>query len=257
MNEVTDTRTFHLDRERSVGQIVSDTLRLYKSYPWLFLLLAVPVVAAYDLALLAATGQGSLARGAHGSFAVSTLFDLLDFSFVGPLISALHAHAVVQIGEGREPKLSSVAARGLAVLPVVAATEIVANICIGLGFLALVVPGVLLALSWAVVAQVAAVENEGWMPSLSRSRKLTSGNYGRIFRLFVLGGVVVFAVHLGASQIPLGGAASAPSVALGIGLDSITRSLIALALALLYFDLRHRATSPVVQPVEQPLPDTD
>lgn len=254
---MTDTQRFRLDRERSVGGIVSDTLRLYKSYPWLFLLLAVPVVAAYDLALLAATGQGSLGRSAHGSFAVSTLFDLLDFSFIGPLISALHAHAVVQIGEGREPKLSSVAARGLAVLPVVAAAEIVANICIGLGFLALFVPGVLLALRWSVVAQVAAVENEGWMPSLSRSGKLTSRNYGRIFKLFVLGGVVVLVVHLGASLIPLGGAASAPSVALGIALDSITRSLLALALALLYFDLRHRTPSSVVQPVNQALPETD
>ena len=118
-------------------------------------------------------------------------------------------------------------------------------------------PGLLLTLCWAVVAQVAAVENEGWMPSLSRSRKLTSGNYGRIFKLFLLGGVVVLVVQLGASRIPLGGAASAPSVALGIGLDSITRSLLALALALLYFDLRHRATNPVVQPVEQPLPEAD
>ncbi|MGN6373313.1 MAG: hypothetical protein ACTHM1_10035 [Solirubrobacteraceae bacterium] len=254
---MTDTRTFRLDRERSVGQIVRDTLRLYKSYPWLFILLALPVVAAYDAALLTATGQGSLGRGAHGSFAVSTLFDLLDFSLVGPLISALHAHAVVQIGEGRKPKLSSVAARGLAVLPVVAATEIVANICIGLGFLALFVPGLLLALCWVVAAQVAAVEDEGWMPSLSRSRKLTSGNYWRIIKLVVLGGAVVLVVHLGAARIPLGGAASAPSVALGIGLDSITRSLLALALALLYFDLRHRATRPIVQPVEQPLPDTD
>lgn len=252
-----DTNTFRLDRERSVGQIVSDTLRLYGRYPWLFLLLAVPVVAAYDLALLAVTGQGSLGSGGHRSFEVSTLLELLDFSLIGPLISALHAHAVVQIGEGREPKLFSVAARGLAVLPVVAAAEIVANICISLGLILLIVPGVVLALRWSVVAQVAAVENEGWMPSLSRSRKLTSGNYWRIFKLSVLAGVTVFAVHLGAARIPLGGAAGAPSVALGIALDSITRSLFALALALLYFDLRHRAVSSAVQPTEQVLPEAD
>jgi hypothetical protein len=254
---MTDTHAFRLDRERSVGQIVGDTLLLYKSYPWLFILLAVPVVAAYDLALLATTGHGSLGNGGHRNLEVSTLLELLDFSLIGPLISALHAHAVVRIGEGREPKLSSVAARGLAVLPVVAAAEIVANICISIGLLAFVIPGVVLALRWAVVAQVAAVENEGWMPSLSRSRKLTAQNYGRIFELFVLGAVVAVAVRLAAAQIPLGGAASAPSVALGIGLDSITRSLFALALALLYFDLRHRAASPIVQPTEQALPEAD
>jgi hypothetical protein len=252
---MTDTQRFRLNRERSVGQIVGDTLLLYKSYPWLFIVLAVPIVAAYDLALLAVTGQGSLGSGGHRNFEVSTLLELLDFSLIGPLISALHAHAVVQVGEGHKPRLSSVAARGLAVLPVVAAAEIVANICISIGLLALVVPGVALALRWAVVGQVAAVENEGWMPSLSRSRKLTAQNYGRILKLFVLGSAVVVVVRLAAAQIPLGGAAGAPSVALGIGLDSITRSVFALALALLYFDLRHRATSPAVQPTEQALPE--
>lgn len=254
---MTEAQTFDLDRDRSVGQIVGDTLRLYKRYPWLFFVLAVPVVAAYDIALRAATGQGSLGTGGHRSFEVSTLLELLDLSLIGPLISALHAHAVVQIGEGREPKLSSVAARGLAVLPVVAAAEIIVGIGIAVGLLLLVIPGVVLALRWAVVAQTAAIENEGWMPSLSRSRKLTAGNYGRIFKLLLLGGVVVFVVRLGAAQIPLGGAASAPSVALGIGVDSITRSLFALGLALLYFDLRHRATSPALQPTEQALPEAD
>lgn len=254
---MTDISTFRLDRERSVWQIVGDTLMLYQRYPWLFIALAVPVVAAYDLAVLVITGEGSLGSSGHRTFEVSTLLNILDFSLVGPLISALHAHAVVQAGEGRKPLLGSVAARGLAVLPVVAAAEIVANICISIGLLALVIPGIVLALRWSVVAQAAAVENEGWMPSLSRSRKLTAGNYGRILGLLLLGAVPAIGVRLAVAQIPLGGSSSAQMVVLGIGLDSITRSLFALALALLYFDLRCRQQSRAVQPAEQPLPESD
>ena len=60
---------------------------------------------------------------------------------------------------------------------------IVASFGIVLGLIALIVPGVLLALGWAVVAQVAAIEHEGWLPSLHRSRALTRGHYWHIFAL--------------------------------------------------------------------------
>ncbi len=66
----------------------------------LFLALAVVVVAPYDLFVMAITGQGPLAHGAHRSFALDLLLNIVDFSFVGPFISALHTHAVVLAGEG-------------------------------------------------------------------------------------------------------------------------------------------------------------
>jgi hypothetical protein len=229
-----------IDRERSVADIIAGALDMYQSYPLLFLTLALGVIAPYQLAVLAINGTGPLSGSAHHSLAAYYLLLLLDYAFVGPLVSALHIHAVIRIGAGHTPRLAQVALRGLRVLPVVAAAVIVAGLGIALGFLALIVPGVLLALRWSVVAQVAAVEHEGWIPALRRSGALTRGHYWHIFGLFVITTIVNGGIGLAAAAIPLGSTSGAASVALGIGTHTITASFSALTLAILFFDLRAR-----------------
>lgn len=230
-----------LDEQRSAWLIVRDALALYGRYPVLFVVLAVVVVAPYDLFVLDVAGTSPLGGSAHQSFALGLLLNLIHFSLVGPFISALHTHAVVLAGEGAKPRLRTVAARGLLVLPVVMAAEIVSNLGIYVGFL-LVVPGIILAFRWSVVAQAAAVEQEGWIPSLSSSARLTSGNYLRMLGLFALTGIPILAIRLGARTLPLGGSSTTVSVAVGILIDTVTASFAALTLALLYFDLRARQT---------------
>jgi hypothetical protein len=184
------TQQIEIDRERSVADIVGTALDMYQSYPLLFLTLALGVIAPYQLAVLAVNGTGPLSGSAHGNLGVYYLLLLLDYALVGPLVSALHIHAVIRIGKGDRPRLAQIATRGLRVLPVVAAAVIVADLGIALGFLALIVPGVLLLLRWSVVAQVAAVEHEGWIPSLGRSSELTRGHYWHILGLLVITVVV-------------------------------------------------------------------
>jgi hypothetical protein len=247
-----------LERPRSVAEIIGEALDIYQRYPLLFLTLASGVIVPYELAVLAATGEGPLAMQSHRSAGVAILLFLLDYALVQPLISALHIHAVMQIGEGRRPQLAQVAARGLRVLPEVAAAVIAAGLGIALGFLALIVPGILLALRWSVVAQVAAVDHAGWLPALRRSGELTRGNYWRIFGLLLLNGLLVGGVTLAAAAIPLGSTAGPASVALGIVARTLVASFTALALALLYFDLRARSAAIPVRPgpEEQPPHDT-
>jgi hypothetical protein len=235
------TQQIEIDRERSVADIIGAALDMYQSYPLLFLALALGVIAPYQLAVLAINGTGPLAGSAHGSLGAYYLLLLLDYALVGPLVSALHIHAVISIGQGEEPRLAQIARRGLRVLPVVVAAVIVAGFGIALGFLALIVPGVLLALRWSVVAQVAAVEHEGWIPSLGRSGALTRGHYWHIFGLFVITVVVNGGLGFAAASLPLGSTSGAASVALGIATHTITASFSALTLAILYFDLRARA----------------
>jgi hypothetical protein len=229
-----------LDRERSVADIIGEALEIYQRYTLLFLTLALGVIAPYQLAVLAATGKGPLASAAHQNLGVFYLLLLLDTAMVGPLVSALHIHAVVVIGQGTKPRLKQVALRALRVLPVVVAAVIVSTLGIGLGFIALIVPGILLALRWSVVAQVAALEHEGWIPSLRRSGELTQGNYWHIFGLLLIMGLVSGGITVGAQLIPLGSSSGAASVAVGIAARTITASFSALTLAILYFDLRAR-----------------
>jgi hypothetical protein len=223
------------ERPRSVAEIIAEALDIYQAYPVLFLTLALAVIAPYELAVLAAVGVGPLATSAHESVTTQILLPLVSYAAVGPLISALHIHAVIRVGEGRRPRLGEVALQGLRVLPVVVAAVIVAGFGIALGLLALIVPGILLALRWSVVAQVAAVEHEGWIPSLTR------GHYRHILGLTVIVALVGGGLSLAAAAIPLGSTSGAASVAVGIAVRTIVASLSALTLALLYFDLRGRA----------------
>lgn len=234
-----DVQSIDLQQERPISAIFAATLKLYRLYPLLFALLALAVMAPFDLAVLALAGYGPL-RDGHESFAVVWLLILLRGSLITPLISALHMHAVLAIGEGRKPRLGAVARQGLSALPVVVAAAIMANIGIFLGFLALVVPGIVLSLRWAVVAQVAALEQEGWLESLRSSRRLTATHYLHIFGLALATSVIAFAVTQGARAAPLGDSSGAGSVAVGIAVDSVIASLAALTLAILYFDLKAR-----------------
>ena len=96
-----------------------------------------------------------------------------------------------------------------------------------------------LLIRWAVVAQVAAVDNDNWISALKRSGELTAGNY-----LHVLG-VIVVAAAISALVSNLGLAAAgsritAPAIALGIAVETIARSFVALTLSVLFFDLLAR-----------------
>jgi hypothetical protein len=232
---------------RSAGRLVLAAFELYRRYPLLFLVLASGVIVPYEAIVLAATGAGPFAQGSL-SFGTSSLLTLIGLALIGPLVSALHVHAVSEALEGREPRLSSVARRGLRVLPVVAAAEIIAWLGIALGFLAFVVPGIILLLRWYVVAQAAAIEHEGWSLALRRSRQLTAGRYRHL---------IVFAIYVtlitSVPTLVVGFAfghetTTVASFLIGVALRVATWSLSALAAALMYFDLCVRFASTVAQP---------
>jgi hypothetical protein len=229
-----------LEQQRSLGRILAATAELYRRFPLLFVILALAVVGPYELGVLAVTGYGPL-RHSHESPGISWLLLLLRTSLITPLVSALHMQAVVTIGDGQRPRLSAVGARGLRVLPIVAAAEVMANIGIFLGFIALIIPGVILLLRWAVVAQAAALEDERWLDALRSSRRLTAGHYGHVVALLLVTGILGFALRVCSWVIPLGSTSAPASVAVGIAVETVIASLSALTLALLYFDLRARA----------------
>lgn len=227
-----------LARPRSTAEILATALRLYGRWPLLFLALALIVVAPYDLLVLAVSGATPLGQN-NASASTVLILALFDFALVGPLVSAFQVQAVLMIGEGGRPVFREVFVRGMRALPVVAAAEIIAGIAIGLGLIAFIVPGIILALRFAVVAQVAAVEKTDWPGALRRSGQLTSRNYLRIFGLLLIVAVVNLLLSDGVGQLA-GTSAAAPQVALGIAVGVVTRSFQALVLAVLYFDLRFR-----------------
>ena len=224
-------------KPQSAWRLLVDAVTLYRRYPLLFLILAAGVIVPYELILLAASGAGPFEDDAV-SGTVGLLLSLGDLVIVTPLVSALHVHAVADARAGQVPKLGPVTRRGLQALPVAAAASVMSGIGIGIGFVALVIPGIYLTLRWMVVAQAAAIERDGWLPALGRSHQLVRDHYGH---------VVVFALVVGViSTAPLFllglvfDGTSAVSFLVAVVVQILSISFAALTTALLYFDLRTR-----------------
>lgn len=235
---------------RPAHQLVQAAFGTYRRYPLLFFVLASGVIVPYEVMVLVVTGAGPFTHGSL-SFGVSSLLTLIDLVLVDALISALHVHAVKSVLEGGEPRLAPITRQGLRVLPVVAAATIMAWLGILLGCL-LIVPGVILFLRWFVVAQAAAIENEGWQPALHRSRQLTEGHYRHLIIFFIY-----LALITTVPGVLIGNAfghetTTATSFVVGVLLAVLTSSFTALASALLYFDLRARYVP--VAPAGNPAP---
>jgi hypothetical protein len=240
---------------RSAPRLFAATLGLYRQFPALFFFLAAAVIVPYELIALAATGSGPFSRS-DASVGAQWFLILADWVLVTPLISALHVHAVAEVRHGREPQIGPVARRGLAVLPVVAAATIISSLGIALGFIALIVPGIYLTLHWAVVAQAAAIEHEGWLPALRRSGQLSDGHYVHIAIFLIMVGVIATGPAI-VGDVALGNhGANAAVFVIGLVVEVITTSFAALASALLYYDLLARL-EPSAEPAGVPRPSMD
>jgi hypothetical protein len=220
---------------REPGALIGATFRLYRRFPLLFVVLAAGVIIPTDLIILAITGGGAFSQ-ADTPLSTQVATGVVGWVLVGPLISALHVHAVADVREGKDPHVGAVARRGLTVLPVVAAATIMSGLGIALGLVALIVPGVILFFRWAVVAQVAAIDHQGWIEALRGSRALTAGNYIQIFLVILL--IAVTVGWTGSiAGIVLKHDHSAAAFVIDTAIHIVTASFSALATALLYFDL--------------------
>ena len=114
---------------------------------------------------------------------------------------------------------------------------IVAGIGILIGFILIVIPGLILATLWSVAAPVVVLERPGGLRALGRSRELVRGNGWNVFAVILL---LVILVGLVGSGIEV----AADSAGTGVGLvvrvvvGILTAPISALAAAVLYFDLR-------------------
>jgi hypothetical protein len=233
---------------RGAVELVRKTGDLYFTYPRLWLSLAGPVIIPYELIVLLATGNGPLAQGRDG-FVAGLIVDLVTIGLIGPLVSALHVRAIGEIGDGIVPRPADVAKASLNALPTVSVAVVLTYFGALLGLVALIVPGVLLWLRWTVVAQAAAMEDEGWKAALRRSRELTKDNYGHVFAVLLLDFLIVFLIG-GAFRFGFGEDTTVASFVVGIAVQVVVWSFGALVYGLLYFDLSARfAGAPAAAPI--------
>jgi hypothetical protein len=159
------------------------------------------------------------------------------------LFTGMIVELVADVRDGRRD--ASVGQLLRAVMPVLGrllAVALVAGLGVVVGFILVIVPGLILLTVWSVAAPVVVLERPPGLRALARSRELVRGNgwqvFGVIFVLGVLVNVLASAIELAAQSAGIG-----VGIVVQVILGVLTAPLLALAASVLYFQLRDAATT--------------
>jgi hypothetical protein len=169
-----------------IGSVVGQAFSVYFSNFMPFALLTAIILSP----LFVLQGYTSSLKVVPGSPAalVPTLLLLLGLIVLPNIATGAITYGVFQQMRGKDTSIGDCLARGLSSLLPILGLAIVQGLAIMLGFIACVIPGVLLALRWAVSIPAAVSEGVGVSEAMGRSTFLTDGLRGDIFGvLFVIG----------------------------------------------------------------------
>jgi flagellar biosynthesis protein FlhB len=135
-------------------------------------------------------------------------------------------------------------------LPSLLAVGIITGVLIVIGLICLIVPGIIIAIMFALVIPVIMIEQIGALDSLGRSRRLVSRRWGKTFATILLVGIIVgILAGLGSAIGSLFGPAS-------FIVESIIAALVApiypIALTFLYYSMVAKEAALAVPPPPAP-----
>jgi hypothetical protein len=219
-----------------VGRVIGQAFDTYKQYagPLLGGALIVIGVAAIASALLSATGSVILALvGAVIAF-------VAQFLYTGYVVKL-----VQDVRDGR--KDSSMGELFSAAAPYIGAlilNGIMAGIAIAIGFVLLIIPGLILITIWAVISPSIVVENRGPVEAFGRSRELVRGDGWTVFGVIVIAFLIVIGISIVAGIIGAAIGDDAGRVIVQAIANVLTAPIAALVASILFFDLGGGAAAP-------------
>ena len=219
-----------MSQKLDVGKVFSRIFELYTSQASVYL------PAALILYLPLALVTGAVLTGS-GGLLVFLLLIALGF-VTGFIYQGLVVRSVQDLQDGqRDLSIGELFRSVIPVLGSLILVGIVGGIAEGIGFLLLIIPGVILVTIWAVVAPAIVIENRSF-DAFGRSYELTRGNFWQVLAVIV----VLFVIQFIIQQIfrAIGGGISDSLVTYAIFTligSVIIAPLSALASAVMYFEL--------------------
>jgi hypothetical protein len=171
---------------------------------------------------------------------------------VSTIVATLYEGMVVglvrDVQDGRrDSSVRDLIDSALPVLLPLIAVGILAGIGIGVGFLLLIVPGLILLTIWAVVAPVVVVERPGIIDAFRRSHDLVRGNGWQVFGVIIVAFLIAAVAGLILNAIAVS-IADGPIIRIVFSAlaSTLTAPITALVAAVLYFRLLgfERAVAP-------------
>jgi hypothetical protein len=170
------------------------------------------------------------------------------------LFTGMVVELVADVQDGRrDATVGQLLSAATPVLGQLILVGILAGIGILIGFVLIIIPGLILITIWSVAAPVVVLERPGALKALGRSRELVRGNGWQVFGVIV---VLVIGVGILAAIIEAIGDSGGTGVGIVVRVivQILTAPLSALAASVLYFELRGPAAADT--PGEQALEGT-
>ena len=223
-------------RDINASRVISEALETYRENAGPLLGGAVILIgiAALVVGLLAATGSLFLVLlGSIVAFAFTFLYTGYVVKLVQDVRDGRRDQSVGELFSAASPYLVPLILNG-----------ILAGIAIGIGFILLIVPGLILLTIWAVISPSIVVEGEGVMGAFGRSRELVRGNGWSVFGAIVIAFLITIITTqvLGAIGDAIGD--DAGRAILGAIGQVLVAPISALVSSILFFDLGGGAGAP-------------
>jgi len=126
---------------------------------------------------------------------------------------------------------------------------LLAAVGITIGFLLLIVPGLILITLWLLIVPAIMLENRSVFESFGRSRQLVSGHGWSVFGVIVLTVLILIAVNIGLGIVQAAFDSRWLDLLLDIASQTVTAPFLALAWTITYYELRAiKEPTPAVTP---------
>ena len=169
--------------------------------------------------------------------AIAVVAAALSMLLLYNLASAAMIYSAFEHLRGRRPSMGTCISVSLGRLVSLLYVSVLSAICIGFGYMLLIIPGIVILCMLFVVIPVALIENIGGGKALERSNELTKGYKGTIFGIIVVLGLISF----GMSVIHDLFVAALPDIVgtiVAFGGSAFFMALSSVTVAVVYHDLR-------------------
>ncbi len=173
-------------------------------------------------------------------WALSILYQGMVVRLVQDVLDGRRDHSVGQLLRSVDPVF----------WPLVA-VSILFGIGVGIGFILLIIPGVILLVIWSVVAPVTVLERPGVFAAFRRSRALVRGNGWNVFGVIMIVFVIVFVISIVAG-LAASGLGSVGRALVQWAVNSAVAPVTALSASVLYFALRGTHAEAASEPLTTP-----
>jgi hypothetical protein len=231
-----------LTRPRAYGELVQTALRIFGRHADILLTAALVLVAPVTLIVDGIWGR-ALADGvsAKAPAAAQITSAAVSLLVVLPLVTAVNALVVRDLGEGKPPAdVGAVLRAALRAFPRVLGAVVLYALATFAGLIALIVPGIWIAVRGYFAAQAAALEGLPPAAAMRRSSELVQGSWWRTFGYLLATGLLLGIVGSVATTAFGSSGSGALFVAGTAVVESVVVSLTALFATLLYYDLQAR-----------------